>query len=62
MIFELRMYDIDPAMMDEYLKWANDTALPLLIDRFKLEVVGFWHQTAIPWEIEQGTSTSDPSN
>ena len=58
MIYELRMYDIDPPMMEAYLKWANDTALPLLIDRFKLDVVGFWHQTAIPPEIEQGTPTN----
>ena len=58
MIYELRMYDIDPTMMEAYLKWANDTALPLLIDRFKLDVVGFWHQTAIPPEIERGTPTN----
>jgi hypothetical protein len=58
MLYELRMYDITPAMMDQYLDWANNQALPLLIDKFKLDVVGFWRQTDIPPEIERGTPTN----
>jgi hypothetical protein len=57
MLYELRCYDIDPDLMDEYLVWANDRAVPLLAGEFGFQVVGFW-QVVAPAD---GTATS-PTN
>lgn len=46
MLYELRCYDIDPDLMDEYLVWANDRAVPLLAGVFDFQVVGFWQVVA----------------
>ena len=46
MIYELRSYDIDPPLLDVYLAWANDKALPLLVGTFGFRLVGFWHAVA----------------
>lgn len=46
MLYELRCYDIDPDLLDEYLAWANDRALPLLVEQFNFRLVGFWHVVA----------------
>lgn len=46
MIYELRSYDIDPRLLDDYLAWANDRALPILVGRFGFRLVGFWYAVA----------------
>jgi hypothetical protein len=43
MIYELRSYDIDPAVLDRYLEVVNTRVIPLLINEFKFNVIGFWH-------------------
>jgi hypothetical protein len=67
MIYELRSYDIDPPLLDAYLVWANDQALPILVGKFAFRLVGFWYAVApaageapatnvhwmIAWESEQ---------
>ena len=46
MVYELRSYDIDPNLIEEYLDWANDKALPILVGQFGFRVVGFWRAVA----------------
>ena len=46
MIYELRSYEIDPVLLDQYLAWANDQALPILVGRFAFRMVSFWHAVA----------------
>jgi len=46
MIYELRSYNIDPALLDQYLAWANDGALPILVGKFGFRMIGFWHAIA----------------
>jgi hypothetical protein len=43
MFYELRSYDIVPEKIDDYLKWANAKAVPLLTGTFGFRVIGFWH-------------------
>ncbi|MBI2942123.1 MAG: NIPSNAP family protein [Chloroflexi bacterium] len=43
MIYELRSYEVDPALLEQYLAWANDRALPVLQGTFAFRMVGFWH-------------------
>ncbi len=45
-MYELRSYDIDPALLDRYLAWANDQALPILVGKYGFRLVGFWHAVA----------------
>jgi hypothetical protein len=45
-IYELRSYDVDPALLYQYLAWANDQALPILLGQFGFRMIGFWH--AVP--------------
>ena len=42
MVYELRSYDIAPDKLDEYLAWANNKALPLLVGVYGFRLVGFW--------------------
>ena len=53
MVYEHRSYDIEPDMLDQYVAWANEKALPLLIGKFGFYVVGFWKKTGTPPEIEE---------
>jgi hypothetical protein len=46
LIYELRSYDIDPSLLDEYLAWANNQALPILVGQFGFRMLGFWHAVA----------------
>jgi NIPSNAP len=46
MIYELRRYDIDPLLLDQYLAWANDQALPILVGTCAFRLVGFWYAEA----------------
>jgi hypothetical protein len=45
-LYELRSYDIDPTLLDEYVAWANDRALPILQGQFGFRMIGFWHAVA----------------
>ncbi|MDE0003794.1 MAG: hypothetical protein OXQ29_13985 [Rhodospirillaceae bacterium] len=40
MIYEIRDYYIDPAMIDVYEEWTTKRALPYM--RRELDLVGFW--------------------
>ena len=42
MLYELRSYFIEPTLIDEYLAWANDKALPILQGDHGFRVLGFW--------------------
>ena len=67
MVYELRSYDIDPARVEDYLTWANDRAMPILVGTHGFRLVGFWRALAktneslpttnvhwlIAWESEQ---------
>ena len=53
MVYEIRSYDIEPAMLGGYETWANEKALPLLIGSFGFDVVGFWKKTGTPPEIRE---------
>jgi hypothetical protein len=55
MIYELRSYDIEPSLLDQYLAWANDRALPILVGTFGFRLIGFWHATA-PSKPEPGAA------
>jgi hypothetical protein len=46
LLYELRSYDIEPSLLDEYLAWANDRALPILTGRFGFRMIGFWQAVA----------------
>jgi hypothetical protein len=56
-IYELRSYDIDPPLLDAYLAWANDRALPILVGKFGFRMIGFWHAVA-PTLPESGPAPS----
>ncbi len=54
MIYELRQYAIEPTLLDEYLAWANDRALPFLTGTFGFRLVGFWRVTGSGDETPPG--------
>ena len=58
MLYEVRRYDIEPAMLDDYVAWASEKALPLLKGTFEFDVVGFWRKTGTPPEIDETSSTN----
>ena len=49
MIYEVRNYHFRPDLLDAYKSWAKTKAIPFLGK--KMEVVGFWTNTAEPPEI-----------
>jgi hypothetical protein len=57
LIYELRSYDIEPSLLDDYLGWVNHQALPLLVGRFGFRMIGFWHAIA-PTTPEAGVAPS----
>jgi hypothetical protein len=54
-IYELRSYDIVPELVQEYLGWINEHALPVM-RRFGFRIVGFW------WVAKDGTDTRPRTN
>ena len=42
MIYELRTYWIDPAVLDVYIDWVNTKAQPLQREKFGFRTIGFW--------------------
>jgi len=57
MLYELRCYDIDPVLLGEYLAWANDHALPLVVEQFDFRLVGFW-QVVAPANATEASATN----
>ncbi len=55
MIYELRSYDIVPELIQEYLRWIHEHALPVM-RRFGFRIVGFW------WVAKDGADTSPRTN
>jgi hypothetical protein len=49
MIYEVRNYHFRPDLLEAYKAWARATALPYLAS--KMDVVGFWVNTADPVEV-----------
>jgi hypothetical protein len=54
-IYELRSYDIVPELVQEYLAWIHDHALPVM-RRFGFQIVGFW------WVAKDGTDPRPRTN
>lgn len=42
MIYELRRYDINPNTWDGYIEWAEQVMMPVLFEKFKFPLVGFF--------------------
>lgn len=57
MIYELREYWIESALIDHYLDWANNRALPVLCGEFGLRLIGFWRVDG-----HDGQTEDDPPN
>ena len=53
MIYELRSYWINPDLMEEYMVWANEKALPLF-RREGFRIIGFWR-------VDGEAGTPDPA-
>lgn len=49
MIYEIRNYHFQPALLEAYKAWAKDRAIPYLSR--KMEVLGFWANTAEAPEV-----------
>ena len=58
MLYEVRSYDIEPTMLDDYVVWASEKALPLLRGHFGFDVVGFWRKTGAPPEVQEPSPTN----
>jgi hypothetical protein len=58
-IYELRHYWIDPAVLPTYIDWVNQKAQPLQQSQFGFRVVGFWE---VAGQDESGTVDPDPPN
>ncbi|MBI2940799.1 MAG: NIPSNAP family protein [Chloroflexi bacterium] len=57
MLYELRSYWVEPSLLQAYLAWANDRALPVLQGEFGFRVLGFWSVADAT-----GTVEDDPPN
>jgi len=57
LIFELRNYWVEPSLIDQYLEWANNRALPVIQGEFGGRLVGFWRVDGL-----DGTVEDDPPN
>lgn len=57
MIYELRNYWVEPALIEQYLDWANNRALPVIQGEFGGRLVGFWRVDGYDGTIEE-----DPPN
>jgi hypothetical protein len=58
-IYELRHYWIDPAVLPTYIDWVNAKAQPLQRGRFGFRVIGFWE---VAGQDQSGTVDPDPPN
>ena len=57
LLYELRSYWIDASLVDEYLQWVNDRALPCLVGEHGFRLIGFWRVSDTTGMIEE-----DPPN
>ncbi|HVB96292.1 MAG TPA: NIPSNAP family protein [Chloroflexota bacterium] len=57
MLYELRSYWIEPALLEQYLAWARDKAQPLQREKYGFRVIGFWQVGDA-----EGTVTPDDPN
>ncbi len=46
MLYELRSYWIEPTLLEDYLDWANEQALPVLQGEHGFRLIGFWRVAA----------------
>ena len=49
MIYEIRDYHVEPAVLGRYQTWASEHALPYI--RMRLDLVGFWICAAAPAQV-----------
>ncbi len=49
MIYEIRNYYVEPAVLNDYEKWVKEHALPYI--RRRLPIAGFWVSTDIPAQV-----------
>ena len=49
MIYEIRNYHVEPAVIEEYADWVSRFALPYL--RRHLDLAGFWIGTDAPTQV-----------